>query len=145
MTKKQIAEMKRSIKAEQAQQLVNRRCYSIFRHQVEKAEELKREGEIDFNLEDLRLAVRNRIGKSCDWCSKPITPKNFCLDHLTPTSRGGAFSMKNLGIACSSCNGKKGNLTVLEFTILLAAISEFHPDARGDIMTRLGVGGRWKR
>jgi hypothetical protein len=41
-------------------------------------------------------------------------------EHLTPRSRGGTDDLKNLGLACSPCNGRKGALTEPEFLLLLA-------------------------
>jgi 5-methylcytosine-specific restriction endonuclease McrA len=144
-TKKELAEIKRGIREQDAWRTVDRRCYSIFMHMKEKAEELKRSGEIDFDVDDLRQKVHALIGEPCLWCSKKLTPKSFCLDHSIPLSRGGTFALSNLSVPCSSCNGKKGNLKPDEFIRLQTLLSEFPPEARGDIMTRLGVGGRWKR
>lgn len=37
------------------------------------------------------------------------------LDHVVPRSRGGTNRLKNLVLACATCNHRKGSLTVLEY------------------------------
>jgi 5-methylcytosine-specific restriction endonuclease McrA len=140
------ASLKKEIRAELLVTAINRRCAGIFRAMVERAKKMSREAEIDFTADDLRRAANCAVGQLCPWCSKKITPKNFCFDHLVPISReGGTFALSNLGVPCSRCNTVKGALTAHEFHALRLALSDFASEARADIFSRLGLGGKWKR
>lgn len=50
----------------------------------------------------------------CSYCGEkgPST-----LDHITPKSKGGNGSWRNLTSACNECNGLKGDLSLLDFLI----------------------------
>lgn len=63
-------------------------------------------------LSILKRAQKNRCFY-CD-CDMGINPS---LEHLTPVSRGGDNQSWNLVYACKSCNSKKHNSTLEEFTI----------------------------
>ena len=45
----------------------------------------------------------------CQYCSVKVSLSNATIDHVIPRSRGGKETWKNLVIACSKCNSKKGN------------------------------------
>lgn len=55
----------------------------------------------------------------CFYCKKPTTKKNRHVDHYIPLSRGGSDTIKNLRVACKSCNCKKCNKMPREFMRLL--------------------------
>lgn len=59
------------------------------------------------------LALRD--GQCCRYCMTPLCACNFTIDHLTPTRRGGTNAPDNLGLACLTCNAKKGSRTEAEF------------------------------
>ena len=56
-----------------------------------------------------RQNVFKRDGFKCQYCG---TPKNLTLDHIVPKSKGGRTSWKNVTTACSSCNSRKGDLSL---------------------------------
>ena len=136
--------LKKDLLAEISQQVANRCCAAIYRHQTEKAEKLKI-APPNYTLEDLRAFVAGALASACPYCSRKVTPKNFELDHATPLNRGGQFSLDNTDVIDSACNKKKGALTRQEFSSLLEFLSTFTPEARADVLQRLGIGGRWKR
>ena len=56
----------------------------------------------------LRLRVLNRDGWTCAYCGAEATH----VDHVTPTSKGGAiYDETNLVAACQRCNLSKGAKT----------------------------------
>lgn len=143
-TKKELAEIKRGIREQDAWRAVERRCYSIFKHNQEKAEELKREKEIDFDLELMRKHAHTAVGQPCYWCLRKLTPKNFSFDHMVTVLRGGTFAWINMMVICSTCNNIKGSLSFEEFTKLHEFLHTLLIDARTDILRRLGLGGQWR-
>jgi len=68
-------------------------------------------------LGEITVKTWNSILKSykhkCVYCG---SKENLELEHLLPVSKGGTNARKNLAPACSTCNRKKGNKTVYEFT-----------------------------
>jgi 5-methylcytosine-specific restriction endonuclease McrA len=139
--------LKRELVAELSQQLVNRRCASIYSHQTEKAQKLGI-AQPDYTLDQLRTLVADALTPeraNCPYCGRKLTPKNFELDHATPLNRGGQFTLANTNVIDGPCNKKKGSLTREEFSRLLEFVSTFVSEARADVLQRLGIGGRWKR
>ena len=45
----------------------------------------------------------------CQYCEKKVSLSTATIDHVIPRSRGGKETWKNLVIACSKCNCKKGS------------------------------------
>lgn len=43
------------------------------------------------------------------------------LDHIHPISRGGSNAIINMAAACTPCGQSKGDLTVMEWLLVLAA------------------------
>lgn len=54
-------------------------------------------------------------GLRCRYCRASLCICAVTVDHLTPTSRGGTYAPANLGLACLSCNARKGTRTEAEF------------------------------
>jgi 5-methylcytosine-specific restriction endonuclease McrA len=50
----------------------------------------------------------------CGECHEPVDPKNWHLDHITPTSRGGEHSYENTRVTHPRCNLSKGPRPTLE-------------------------------
>ena len=61
-------------------------------------------------------SVKKRIGKNkdCPYCGSHISGIPHA-DHIYPVSRGGESVVKNMVYVCSSCNLKKGNMTLTMF------------------------------
>jgi len=57
-------------------------------------------GPVDF------AEILKRDGDICYLCGE--RPKKRHFDHVIPLSKGGAHSMENIKVACSTCNLKKG-------------------------------------
>lgn len=55
-----------------------------------------------------RLEIAERDGWICHICGKPVTKKNWSLDHLTPLSKGGEHTAKNIALAHRICNSRRG-------------------------------------
>ena len=66
----------------------------------------------------LRANRRNlllRDDGTCQYCGKTSPSSQLSVDHVVPTSRGGAAnSWENQVIACRRCNGRKGNRLLSE-------------------------------
>lgn len=58
-----------------------------------------------------RKNIHTRDQHTCQYCG---SQNNLTLDHVMPTSRGGASSWENVVTACLPCNAKKGNKTPAE-------------------------------
>ena len=55
----------------------------------------------------------------CQYCHKKVALPTATIDHVIPKSRGGDHTWENLVIACSKCNGKKGNSLLEECNMRL--------------------------
>ena len=66
----------------------------------------------------LRANRRNLLLRdegTCQYCGKAMPSAQLSVDHVVPTSRGGAAnSWENQVIACRRCNGRKGNRLLSE-------------------------------
>ena len=58
-----------------------------------------------------------RDGDRCHYCRLTTVkdlphshPRKATIDHKTPRSRGGGWSLDNLVISCDRCNGEKGDM-----------------------------------
>lgn len=74
----------------------------------------------------------------CQYCSKDITLSNCTVDHVRPKSKGGKHEWKNITLACSSCNQKKGS-RLLENTSMEILQEPFEPKGP-DIAKNLVLG-----
>lgn len=54
-----------------------------------------------------RVAVWNKTGGYCVYCSEPLNFRQFHIDHVVPRNSGGADHLTNMLPACSSCNTSK--------------------------------------
>jgi hypothetical protein len=59
----------------------------------------------------MRELVFERDKYKCHYCGK----QGLTLDHMTPRSKGGCSTPKNLVCCCYECNQKKGSLSYKEF------------------------------
>lgn len=72
---------------------------------------LKQYHRIPFNSKFSRVGVFKRDMYVCQYCSRMVTTSSATLDHVIPTSVGGANSWTNCVTSCHGCNSKKGNRT----------------------------------
>lgn len=66
----------------------------------------------------LRLAIYIRDGFKCVHCQKDLRtskPAELSVDHVVCKSHGGTDTADNLVLACTSCNAKRQDKTLLEF------------------------------
>ncbi|CAM0905453.1 unnamed protein product [Alopecurus aequalis] len=63
-----------------------------------------------------RKNILYRDGFTCQYCS---SEDDLTIDHVIPTSRGGKWEWENLVTACSRCNSRKGNKTLLQANMKL--------------------------
>jgi 5-methylcytosine-specific restriction endonuclease McrA len=61
----------------------------------------------------------NRDGWKCQYCATKLGWHNIEIEHVMPSSRGGATSWLNCVSACKSCNKRKANKTPEEAGMLL--------------------------
>jgi hypothetical protein len=82
-----------------------------------------------------RLAIYLRDGLACCYCGKGVEDEvKLTLDHLLPYSLGGSNKETNLVTACLSCNSARGNRSVKEFVVGVAA---YHGVEAATIMKRI--------
>jgi 5-methylcytosine-specific restriction endonuclease McrA len=57
----------------------------------------------------LRRKVRKSARGRCAYCRTPeeLTVTTFEIDHIVPTSAGGATVLENLCLSCPACNRRK--------------------------------------
>lgn len=56
-----------------------------------------------------RREVEKRAKRLCEYCQSPLdfSSDPFSIEHILPTSKGGADDSENLALACQGCNGHK--------------------------------------
>lgn len=64
-----------------------------------------------YQEENIKSFVRSRDSYVCVYCKK----EGDEVDHIIPTSKGGATKVSNLVCACHECNQKKGDQTAEEY------------------------------
>ena len=69
--------------------------------------------------------------------NKPIHYLSMELDHKIPTSKGGSFSLDNIGITSRFYNNAKGDMTEEEFRSLLNVIKDWEPSSSLGLLLRL--------
>lgn len=67
----------------------------------------------------LRQAIHEREGGRCFYCSRRITQRRRCLDHVVPRADLGSNSYRNLVSCCLDCNSLKAERHAVEFVRLL--------------------------
>jgi 5-methylcytosine-specific restriction endonuclease McrA len=98
--------------------------------------------EIHFKEVDLLRWLWQRVGINaipCPCCSSvPIDILSLTIDHLTPRSAGGTFSLDNMEIICRDCNQRKGEMSQRAFRLLIDFIRrELAPVDQAVLMNRL--------
>lgn len=67
-----------------------------------------------YTYEDEKLQFKSQKGL-CWWCGKPLDRNKYDVDHITPVSRGGSNSARNIVIAHPTCNKRKHNKMAWEW------------------------------
>jgi 5-methylcytosine-specific restriction endonuclease McrA len=125
-------------RAKAARALIMRRTYSMFRHMAERAD--KAVASVPFSLEELRSYATDRVACCCPYCSDPLRPRTFSLDHRIPIERGGSWDLDNLDVICDPCNRAKGTMTGSEFESVLRVLREMPGPTMRDVLGRLKAG-----
>ena len=62
---------------------------------------------------DMQRRVIERAGDRCEYCRmhQSLQGATFHVEHIVPTSKGGASDEGNLALACPSCNLHKSDRT----------------------------------
>jgi hypothetical protein len=63
----------------------------------------------------LRQALHEREGGRCFYCSRRISARRRCLDHVVPQANLGNNSYRNLVSCCLDCNSLKADRNAVEF------------------------------
>ena len=63
--------------------------------------------EVTFSKKNVYLRDQGQ----CQYCGRPLQPKEITYDHVIPRSQGGSTSWENVVTSCVHCNGKKGGRT----------------------------------
>ena len=72
--------------------------------------------ETDFlQTRELREAIHRRESGRCFYCSRRLSPKTRCLDHVVPQVRMGGNSYRNLVSCCTECNSLKKDRRAEDF------------------------------
>jgi hypothetical protein len=117
------------------------RTRNIYRHQTERAD-----SPLPYTLAEMRAVVAQAlIASTCPYCAGLLTVANFSIDHHSPISRDGQFSIGNILVCDLRCNKIKGNLNDREFLRLTGFLAPFPPEVGKDIFRRLYAGGRFMR
>ena len=51
---------------------------------------------------------RGRLTAPCCYCRATLTMSTATLEHITPLSEGGGWSLRNLALSCEHCNHLRG-------------------------------------
>ena len=81
----------------------------------------------------VRQLVQTRASYHCEYCYHPESFANhfYSIEHIIPSSKGGADDPTNLAYACQCCNSHKYNKTEAPDPISGQFVPLFHP--RGDL------------
>ena len=71
---------------------------------------------------DIKCILYGKQEGHCNGCCHWFEIRNFHIDHMVPTSKGGPDDDSNLQLLCGSCNSIKGNRTM---AYLLSRLKEF--------------------
>ena len=77
----------------------------------------------------IRKEVASRAKYLCEYCRTPQShaPVFFEVEHIIPTSKGGASVLENLAFACDGCNNRKSDKTAATDPSTGHNTTLFHP------------------
>ena len=73
----------------------------------------------------VKLTRRNlwlRDSGACQYCNNTVGIKTYEIEHVIPKSQGGETNWRNVVVACTKCNQKKGPRTPAEAGMKLAKL-----------------------
>jgi len=74
-------------------------------------EYIKKNAKVRFS--NYNMFLRDQF--TCQYCDEQLPHRNKCtVDHVIPISKGGRTNWENCVTACSPCNGRKGNKTIMK-------------------------------
>jgi 5-methylcytosine-specific restriction endonuclease McrA len=85
-------------------------------------------------------------GSRCYYCFDPFPvtgSRRFQRDHLVPVVHGGSWNIQNIVLACSRCNGLKGDQNVERFVKL--QLSSLNPETQRNLRQMHADVRKWKR
>ena len=56
-------------------------------------------------------SIAERDGWVCMYCGRVLTPETATVEHIMPLAGNGLDSLRNLTLACASCNNEAGHLS----------------------------------
>lgn len=71
-----------------------------------------------------RENVYARDGGACQYCGRKLTHREATYDHVVPRSQGGPTGWKNVVIACTPCNQRKGGRTPAQAGMQLRSVPD---------------------
>ncbi len=100
---------------------------------------------VDYSTDDIEALVRDALTRCCRYCKARLTLANLSVDHRTPVSRGGSFTLDNLDAdLCRECNEKKADVLASEWGRLVALVDDFSYQSQRSIYSRLRMAGKLK-
>lgn len=64
---------------------------------------------------EIRSYLLKKYGHKCQYCNGVSEDNRLEVEHMTSKSNGGSNSIKNLNLACHTCNNDKGSLNLEEW------------------------------
>ncbi len=61
-----------------------------------------------FSPAQRRIIWNSSLDKRCSVCARTVTWETFAADHIAAYVKGGATTLANAGLTCTSCNSRKG-------------------------------------
>ncbi|MBL7989557.1 MAG: HNH endonuclease [Chlorobi bacterium] len=76
-----------------------------------------------------KAIVADRAQHCCEYChcQERYSPDPFSVEHIIPSSKGGASDLSNLAFACQGCNNRKYNHTEGIDPVSGSIVPFFHP------------------
>lgn len=125
-------------------QVIRKRATNVYAGQKRRA--AKHKQALNYTAAEIWAMAKDL--PPCHYCKKPVSARDFSLDHLNPVSRGGSFKLENLVCVHDRCNRLKSSLTEAEYEGLIDLLREYrklHGEyAVKNVEMRLLAGGAWQ-
>ena len=92
--------------------LINHRMkkeFNVFGHDTIHREDIPIRSDAAQRSKNIKHVLFGRQSGICKGCQHDFPFRNFHIDHVIPTSKGGADDDSNLQLLCGACNSMKGN------------------------------------